>query len=364
MSGTARIVKVHSPPIMASDLVGQVIDGRYRIVSLLGAGGAGAVYRAEQMGGAPMVALKLLHDEYGEDADSRERFQREARALSGLQHPNIVGVVGFGLTAIAEQPAVPYLVMELMDGMPLDAFLEQHLPPPALALDLARQVVAGLAYAHSQGVLHRDMKAENVFVARLPDGTFCAKILDFGLAKFVDDQRWGPAQKLTMMGAVLGTPAYMSPEQGTGGAVDMRSDVYSTGIVLFEALTGTWPYLGEERMEMLRLHLMAPVPKLSESKEGLEVRPELQAVLERAMAKLPEQRFANAGEMLRALDAVPQPAAWTTSTLAARPQAMSPAKAKASNGGMGFLVKLAIGAGIAGLFVVALAVAAMFFLAR
>ena len=327
MSGTARLVKVHSAPLMASDLVGQVIDGRYRIVSLLGAGGAGAVYRAERGAGGPHVALKLMHDEYGKDAESRERFQREARALNGVQHPNIVGVIDFGMA-----PEGPYLVMELLDGMPFDAFLETQAPAPELALGLVRQVVAGLAYAHAQGVLHRDMKTENVFVARLADGTFCAKILDFGLAKFVDDQRWGPAQKLTMTGAVFGTPAYMSPEQGTGQRAGMPSDVYSTGVVLFEALTGTWPFMGEQRMDMLRMHLMSPVPKLSASREGLEVRPELQGVLERAMAKLPDERFANAGELLAALDAVPSPGAWLREARAVAPRPGPQAQASGARG--------------------------------
>jgi serine/threonine protein kinase len=298
---------------MAADLVGQIIDGRYRVLAKLGAGGAGAVYRAERAGGGPHVALKMLHDEYGTDPESQERFQREGRALSGLQHPNIVGVVDFGMT-----PEGPFLVMELLDGMPLDAFLEQQDPPPGLAFELGKQVVAGLAYAHAQGVLHRDMKTENVFVARLADGSYVAKILDFGLAKFVDDERWGPAKKLTMMGAVFGSPAYMSPEQATGQKVDMRSDVYSTGIVLFEVLTGTWPFLAEEQMEMLRMHLTAPVPDLAATKEGLEVRPELQAVVARAMEKMPDRRFANAGEMLAALHAIPQPAAWMRSAAPAQ----------------------------------------------
>jgi len=362
---------------MASDLVGQVIDGRYRIVSELGAGGVGAVYRAEQLAGGPLVALKMLHDEYGTDAESRERFQREARALNGLQHPHIVGVVDFGMT-----PEGPYLVMELLDGMPFDAFLEKHEPEPGLALELARQVVAGLAYAHAQGVLHRDMKTENVFIARFADGTFHAKILDFGLAKFVDDERWGPAQKLTMTGAVFGTPAYMSPEQGTGQRVDMRSDVYSTGVVVFEALTGLWPFMGEERMDMLRMHLTTPVPQLTASKEGLEVRPELQALIERSMAKLPEQRFANAGEMLVAMDSVPRPGAWRRGAPAARPgqpyaqqpyaqqpyaqqpQSMSYAQAQSSgSGGSSGLPWLVIGVGVAVVvgIVAVVALAGLFF---
>jgi serine/threonine-protein kinase len=303
----------------------------------------------------------MLHAEYGTDPESQERFQREGRALSGLQHPNIVGVVDFGMT-----PDGPFLVMELLDGMPLDAFLEQQNPPPGLALELGKQVIAGLAYAHAQGVLHRDMKTENVFVARLADGSYVAKILDFGLAKFVDDERWGPAKKLTMMGAIFGSPAYMPPEQATGQKVDMRSDVYSTGVVLFEVLTGTWPFVAEEQMEMLRMHLTAPVPSLAATKEGLEVRPELQAVVARAMEKMPDGRFANAGEMLAALHAIPQPAAWLRGAAPAAAVhargASVPATPQAARSGLP--VALIVGA-VAGLALLGvLALGAAFFLLR
>ena len=356
---------------MGAELVGKVIDGRYRILSPLGAGGVGAVYRAEQPGGGPTVALKMLHDEYGTDPESRERFQREARALNGLQHPNIVGVVDFGLTDTG-----PYLVMELLEGMPLDAFLEKEQPAPEVALDLVRQTLTGLAFAHAQGVIHRDMKPENVFVARLPGGRLQAKILDFGLAKFVDDARWGPAQKLTVMGAVMGTPAYMSPEQGTGQRLDARSDVYSTGVVLFEALTGTWPFLGEERTDMLRMHLMDPVPALGASKPGLGARPELQALIEKAMGKLPEHRFKDAGEMLAALDAIPKPAVWfgpaprQTASPAPIPQSQTPTyvppepvPALAQTKGTPTWVWIALAVGLVSILGIAAIAAVFFFLA-
>jgi hypothetical protein len=141
--------------------------------------------------------------------------------------------------------------------------------------------------------------------------------------KFVDDDRWGEGRKLTVAGSVLGSPAYMSPEQGTGGPMNARSDVYSAGVVLYELLTGTWPYVAESRTEMLKLHLLQPVPALSAGRPGLRARPELDAVIEKAMAKEPDERFADAAQMLAALEAVPAPQAWLESE--ARPPAWSPA---------------------------------------
>jgi serine/threonine-protein kinase len=126
----------------------------------------------------------------------------------------------------------PYLVMELLDGQSLESMVESNTLDLPAALDLGRQILEGLAFAHSQGVLHRDLKTENIFVTRLPDGQLHAKLLDFGLVKFVDDDRWGQGRKLTVAGSVMGSPAYMSPEQGTGGSMDARSDVYSAGVVL------------------------------------------------------------------------------------------------------------------------------------
>lgn len=266
----------------------------------------GKVYRADRMDGTGQVAVKVLNEDCTQNADLRERFEREARALFALGHPNILDVQDYGVLDGVQ----PYLVMELLTGQTLESLIEAAPLDPALALELARQLLSGLAFAHAQGVLHRDLKSENIFVLTQPDGTLRAKLLDFGLVKFVDDDRWGEGRKLTVAGSVMGSPAYMSPEQGTGGPMNARSDVYSAGVVLYELLTGSWPFVAESRVEMLKAHLLYPVPSLAAGREGLSVRPELDALIAKAMAKEPPDRFADAGEMLAALEGIPSPAAW------------------------------------------------------
>ncbi|MCB9616834.1 MAG: serine/threonine protein kinase [Sandaracinus sp.] len=283
-------------------LVGAVIDGRYQVLSLLGEGGMGAVYRAAQQGG-PDVAIKVLHDELIDQPDQRERFEREARALFGLEHPHLLHVLDFGV-----HERMPYLVMELLQGQPLDDMVGDDGLPPEQAHDLALQVLEGLSHAHANGVAHRDLKTENVFVSQTPRGPLC-KLLDFGLVKFVDDDRWGESKKLTMQGAVFGTPAYMAPEQCAGAPVDERGDVYSMGVILFELFTGSWPFVEESRMGMYQAHLTRKPPRLAEAAEGKVFREELEAVVARALSKQAKDRFQNAGEMLAAMRAVPRPVA-------------------------------------------------------
>jgi serine/threonine-protein kinase len=301
-------------------LIGRELEGRYRLLAPLGEGAMGRVYRAERLDGSGLVAIKVLNEDCSENPDLRERFEREARALFGLSHPHILDVQDYGVLDGRQ----PFLVMELLTGRTLEAMVEDGTLHPDLALELGRQLLSGLAFAHSQGVLHRDLKTENIFVLTLPDGSLRAKLLDFGLVKFVDDDRWGEGRKLTMAGSVMGSPAYMSPEQGTGGAMDARSDVYSAGVVLYELLTGTWPYMGESRMEMLKAHLLDPIPTLASGRQDLVVRPELDALLARAMAKEASHRFTDAREMLAALEAVPRPAAWLAGP-ASHPMAAPPA---------------------------------------
>lgn len=289
------------PTVM--NLIGATLDDRYEIVSLLGEGGMGAVYRARQPGG-PDVAVKVLHEELGDNAALRERFEREARALFGLEHPNILHVLDFGI-----HDGRPYLAMELLDGRPLDALVEDGPLPPERAYELARQILRGLAFAHANGVLHRDLKAENVFVATDSAGQPVAKLLDFGLVKFTDDERWGSSSNLTTQGAIFGTPAYMAPEQCAGAPVDARGDVYSAGVILFELFTGVWPFMEETRVKMFQAHLGKPPPRLSDAAEGPVFREELEAVVAKALAKRPDDRFQDAQAMLAALEAVPRPVA-------------------------------------------------------
>ncbi|MCA9606882.1 MAG: serine/threonine protein kinase [Myxococcales bacterium] len=287
-------------------LIGVELDGRFRLLDELGEGAMGKVYRAQRLTEAGFAAIKVLNEDCSAQPDLRERFEREARALFGLSHPHILDVQDYGLTPDGR----PYLVMELLEGQSLEDMVENAVLPPEQALALGRQVIEGLAFAHAQGVLHRDLKSENVFVTRRPDGTYHAKLLDFGLVKFMDDERWGLGRKLTIAGSVMGSPAYMSPEQATGGQVDARADVYSAGVVLYELVTGRWPFEYESRSDMLRAHLIEPPPAIAGAREGLACRPELEAIVRKALAKDADDRFADAREMLTALDAIPPPAAW------------------------------------------------------
>jgi len=287
-------------------LIGLELDGRYRLVGELGEGAMGKVYRADRLDGQGPVAVKVLNEDCSTEQDLRERFEREARALFGLQHPNILQVQDFGVAPTHQ----PYLVMELLEGKSLDEMVDEEILPPEQALELGRQLLLGLAHAHSQGVLHRDLKTENVYVVRGPDGRYRAKLLDFGLVKFTDDERWGEGRKLTVAGSVMGSPAYMSPEQATGGPMNARADVYSLGVVLYELVTGHWPFEYESRSDMLKAHLMEPPPDMTGRREGLECRPELEALVKKALAKEAPDRFLDAQEMLDTLDAVPSPAAW------------------------------------------------------
>ncbi len=280
----------------------------------------GRVYRAERLDGTGIVAVKVLNEDCSEHPDLRERFEREARALFGLSHPHILDVQDYGVI----EGRQPFLVMEFLSGQSLEEMVEQAPLDPDTAVELARQLLTGLAFAHTQGVLHRDLKTENIFVVKTPEGGMQIKLLDFGLVKFVDDQRWGEGRKLTVAGSVMGSPAYMSPEQGTGGQMDARSDVYSAGVVLYELFTGTWPFIGETRMDMLKHHLLSPVPPLNQGRPELAVRPELDALIQKAMAKEADHRYADARQMLAALEAIPKPIAWLGAPMAASPPQSAP----------------------------------------
>jgi serine/threonine protein kinase len=295
-------------------LLGRILDGKYRLDQKLGAGAMGAVYRATEISagsartpaganGQP-CAVKVMAHEAVADPALRERFEREARALFALRHPNVLEVRDFGV-----DNGLPYLVMELLQGRTLEDMVVEHTPDPATGIELAKDVLRGLAFAHEKGVLHRDLKTENVYCVW--DGQrWRAKLLDFGLVKFEDEQKWGSGKKLTMQGSVFGSPAYMSPEQATGTPMTARSDVYSAGVVLYEMITGEWPFAAENQVEMLRMHLMQAPPSMESKREALHVRPELTAIVNRALAKKPNERFVDAREMLAALEAIPAPAAW------------------------------------------------------
>ena len=288
-------------------MIGRVLGGRYRIESTLGRGGVGIVYRAEHTLLHRPVAVKVLDRQFVSVQELRRRFEREAKALSTLSHPNIVSISDYGIDEYGA-----YLAMELLEGQTLADFLDEGPPSANITLELMRDILRGLAFAHARGVVHRDLKPANVFLQELPDQPRHVKLLDFGLAKVAatdtGDGR-GPEPTLTRLGTILGTPAYMSPEQAAGERVDARSDVYSAGVVLFEMLTGRYPFDAPTRTELLRAHMIEPVPPPADIRPGLWVSPSLEALIVKAMAKDRSARFSDAGIMLAAIDQLPRPAA-------------------------------------------------------
>jgi serine/threonine-protein kinase len=304
-SSTGGAAESDSPSWSADPLIGKVIDGRYRIEDVLGTGGVGVVYRAEHLKLQRRVAIKVLHDKLGLIDELRRRFEREGQALSALSHPNVVSVNDYGIS-----DGMPYLVMELLNGRTLADLIDDDGPPDIeTAMQIQRQILRGLAFAHEKGIVHRDLKAANVFLQELPDAPHHVKILDFGLAKIFTTEQGDADPTLTKSGTILGTPAYMSPEQATGSNVDERADVYSAGVLFYEILTGRYPFEAPTRAEMLRAHLLEPVPDPEAGRAGLSLTPELRAFLDKAMQKERQDRWSSAGEMLDALDALPSPPA-------------------------------------------------------
>ena len=279
---------------------GDIMDGRYVLQDQIGEGGVGFIFRALQFKVQRPVAVKFLLREVIGEHSLKPRFEREALALAALAHPNIVRLQDYGFMR-----GNPFLVMEYVEGQTLRQVLTSaggtFAVPRALAL--VRQMLYALAYAHERGLVHRDLKPANLVVQDLPHQPEHLKVLDFGFVKLLPGSELDRGAQLTRAGHTFGSPPYMSPEHATGSPVDGRSDLYSVGILLFEMLTGDRPFEGETH-ELLRHHLTTTPPRLAARKPELAAHPELQALLDRALAKKREDRFADAGEFLKALDAI------------------------------------------------------------
>src|SRR5262245_30831093 len=217
-------------------MLGELV-GRYRITKYLGGGGMGQVFAALDERLQRHVAVKMLPDGLSSDADRLRRFEKEARAASALNHPNLITIYDVGVHGVA-----PYIVMELVDGRRLRDLIGEGPLPAEQVVEIGAQIAAGLAKAHEAGIVHRDLKPENVMVSS--DGF--VKILDFGLVKLADLEREVSPESSTMtatgLGVIVGTPGYMSPEQASGGAVDFPSDQYALGTILYELITGKNPF--------------------------------------------------------------------------------------------------------------------------
>jgi serine/threonine protein kinase len=285
----------------AGHLLERVVADRYLMVALVGRGGHGEVYEAEDLTTGQRVAIKALLPSVRQVPEAVRRFEREARAGELTTHPNIVDVLAVG----AFDDGSLYLVMELIRGANVATLLEAGPLHPRRALVIARQTLTGLAHAHARGLVHRDLKPENLMVTRAgrPGAEYdLVKILDFGLVKLVGPA--GPGERITEMGAVFGSPLYMSPEQALGKPTDARTDLYALGVLLVEMLTGTSPFGGGNASSILRKHVAMPPPTLASLAPGAAwCTPELESVVARGLAKRVEDRFASAADMIAAADA-------------------------------------------------------------
>ncbi len=274
------------------DLVGKVLGARYRVTRLLGRGGMGSVYEAVDVDLGRRVALKAMLPELSRDPVLLERFRREVRNTAMLTHPNVVQLTDFGRSP--NEP--PFLVMELLEGRTLVARLKKGRLEPRRAVRIALQVLSGLTAAHDAGVVHRDLKPENVFLIGLEGGVELVKLLDFGLAKLMDDEALA---RLTRTGVLVGTPRYAAPEQVKGSrGVDARTDVYATGVLLYAMLTGRPPFLAQPPRLWTDLLEKEPTdPRIAVP----TLPPELVEIVRKAMSKRPADRYPSARAMSEAL---------------------------------------------------------------
>ena len=263
-------------------------------------GGAGVVYRGRQVQLDRLVAIKVLQQGAAASPEWRRRFEREARALSALAHPNVVPVTDFGIDG-----DVAYLVMELLQGKTLADLIGEGPVSPARALDIVRQTLLGLAFAHRQGIAHLDLKPANIFLQALPEHADHVRLLDFGTARFLGGASSPSlAENLSRAGVVFGMPSYMAPEQAKAERVDTRADIYAAGAILFQLLAGRLPYVADTPEDLMEAHVSEPVPSLAAARPDLSIARLVQPVIDRAMAKKPAGRYPQALWMLSALEAI------------------------------------------------------------
>jgi eukaryotic-like serine/threonine-protein kinase len=280
---------------------GTVLDGTYRLTRLLGQGAMGTVYEGHHTSAGKRLAVKVMHRELLAYPELAMRFRREAKVTSELTHPNIVSVFGFGTTPAGQ----PYLVMELLDGEDLQTRLERvGALPVETVVQIVTQVASGLAAAHAAGVVHRDLKTDNVFLVHAPDGGVLAKVVDFGLSKVLKTS----ATKLTVARAVFGTPEFMAPEQAEGrqDAIDHRSDQWSLACLAWFAWTACLPFTGPDVNAILN-QVMSAVPT-PPGPSAPRIPPQVDKVLRRALSKDRAERFPTIRSFARAFEAAAMPA--------------------------------------------------------
>lgn len=285
------------PMLRAPDLTGAVLDGRYEVLGKLGVGGMASVYEGRRVGLLNRVAIKVLKLELCEDPANVKRFLREARASSVIEHENVVDIVDFGPT-----DALPvYFVMEFLEGFDIKQVIKAEGPIAwNRAHSILLQIASALGAAHDKGIVHRDVKPANIFLVRRPNGEEYVKVLDFGIAKVVEEGLGGITRGLTMTNGLLGTVAFMAPEQARGGQIDARTDIYALGVVMYQMMTGQVPFNGTNPFMVLERHVNeAPRPP---RQLNTNIPPEAEALILRCLAKSPDHRYSSMGELLEALE--------------------------------------------------------------
>jgi eukaryotic-like serine/threonine-protein kinase len=294
-SASGELVSVS--PSKPEQLVGSIFDGKYEILSLLGQGGMSAVFKAKNLVLNRIVAIKILLGSRNLNEQSLMRFQQEARAASQLDHHNIVKVHDFSVSI----DLAPYMVMDYVEGNSIAEIItvEGQLDPYR-ALDLILQACDALEHAHQQGVVHRDLKPSNIMVTKGKNDSEVAKIVDFGVAKIMEEEQ-GSAPQLTRTGEVFGSPLYMSPEQCLGKKVDARTDIYSLACVLFEELTGMPPFRADNVLATMHMHISDAPPEVTKLRTDLPNGAVLSSILLTALSKNPDQRFQSMRDFSTAL---------------------------------------------------------------
>ena len=311
-----------------STLVGQVVGGRFHVKRVLGEGGMGIVYEAEQQMGTATrkVALKTLHAHLSHDPSVSARFHREVGTIAQLEHPNTIKVYDFGATP----DGTLYIAMEFVAGKSLSQLLEESkVLPPERVLRIVRQIAGSLEEAHQQGVIHRDLKPDNVVLTQRAGEKDVVKLLDFGIAARTESADAAREQKLTQQGMVLGTPPYMSPEQFTGKPLDARSDIYSLGVMTYEMLTGRLPFEANTPWQWATEHMTAqPIP-FEATPVAAQIPAPMRAAVLKALSKNKEDRQASVTQFCEELAGTASVAAHTgTAAMAAPPVFDAPGPAK------------------------------------
>ncbi|MBL4688189.1 MAG: serine/threonine protein kinase [Nannocystaceae bacterium] len=280
-------------------MIGQTLLGRYTVESLVAEGGMGIVYRARDRHGGT-VGIKRMRGDVEASAELLARFQREASVQAMLMHPNIATLHAVGAT----DDGGLFFVMELVEGEGLAEALKSGPLAPRRAISIAVQVLSALHYAHQMGLVHRDLKVDNILLAQSSGGgAEQAKVIDFGLVKLLGETFSELDQGLTADGALFGTPQYMAPEHIIGAPIDARTDLYAMGVLLFIMLTGQPPYDYPQVTDTWRAHLTAPVPSIAEVNPAADD-PDLDAIVTTLLAKNPDERFDSARAARRALESV------------------------------------------------------------